>query len=161
MNLNQWAIQWGVPFEAVEDLRRAFGVATDPGNLAQVAAGQSEAAAQAAVRLEASRLGGRLWRNNRGACYDDRGNFIRYGLGNDSDKLDKLIKSHDLIGIKPIRIGSEHVGLIIGQFWSRERKPPGWRYSGTDREVSQLKWAELVLSLGGDVCFATGEGTLK
>jgi hypothetical protein len=31
MNLNQWAIKWGVPFEAVEDLRRLFGVATDPG----------------------------------------------------------------------------------------------------------------------------------
>ena len=25
MNYNQWAIKWGIPFEAVEDLRRQMG----------------------------------------------------------------------------------------------------------------------------------------
>jgi hypothetical protein len=160
MNLNQWAIKWQVSYAALEDLRREFGVATDPANLSQSAVGKSEAAAQAEVRLEASEYGFRLWRNNRGACYDDRGNYIRYGLGNDSDKLDKRIKSHDLIGIRPIRITPAHVGGVIGQFISREMKPPGWRYTDTPRERAQLCWAELIASLGGDACFATGRGTL-
>ena len=160
MNLNQWAIKWGVPFEAVEDLRRAFGVATDPGNLAQVAAGQSEAAAQAAVRLEASRLGHRLWRNNSGACYDEKGNFTRYGLGNDSEKLNKIFKTPDLVGVKRVVIQPEQVGQVFGQILMREMKPPGWQFTGTDREAAQLRCLEFVASMGGDACFATGEGTL-
>ena len=49
MNLNQWAIQWGVPFEAVEDLRQQLGTAgTDPAPLG----GESEAAADAGPRRD-------------------------------------------------------------------------------------------------------------
>jgi len=157
MTLNQWAIKWGVPFEAVEDLRREFGaVDTDP----TLQSGESETAVQTRIRLEASRVGARLWRNNNGATHTDDGGFIRYGLANDSKEMNKLIKSSDLIGLRPVRIGLQHNNQIFGQFVAREVKPEGWRYSGTEREVAQLKFLQLVCSLGGDAAFATGEGTL-
>ena len=120
----------------------------------------SEARILSELRLEASELGYRLWRNNVGATYTSSGDFIRSGLANDSATLNKSIKSADLIGIKPILITQSHVGQIIGQFVSREVKSAGWNYSATDRERAQLSWAELILSLGGDACFATGKGTL-
>lgn len=124
------------------------------------APGQSEAWAQSQVRLEASRAGCRLWRNNVGALLDARGVPVRYGLLNDSAALNRHVKSADLIGIKPVTIGLGHVGTVLGQFLSREIKAPGWRYSGDGREQAQLAWCHLVTSLGGDAGFATGAGTL-
>lgn len=120
----------------------------------------SEAGILSDIRLEASEVGARLWRNNVGATYTPNGQFIRYGLANDSPATNKTIKSADLIGIRPILITPEHVGQIIGQFISREVKAPNWRYSGNERELAQLRWAELILSLGGDACFTIGRGTL-
>ena len=120
----------------------------------------SEAGILSDIRLEASELGARLWRNNVGATYTPNGQFIRYGLANDSAATNKTIKSADLIGIRPILITPQHVGLTIGQFVSREVKAPNWRYSGNERELAQLRWAELILSLGGDACFTIGRGTL-
>ena len=158
MNLYQWAIKWGVPIEAVEDLRREFGIVNTEPQHSQ--SGESEIAIQTRVRLEASRKGKRMWRNNRGACYDEYGNFIRYGLANDTKQMNDEIKSHDLIGIQPILIQQYHVGQVIGQFLSREIKPGDWRYTATERERAQLKWAELIISLGGDAAFANSEGTI-
>jgi hypothetical protein len=159
MNLNQWAIKHGVPFEAVEDLRRMMGtVNTDP--IPQV--GESEAAVQTRVRLEASKKGGRLWRNNVGA-YDERyppSPGTRWGLANETKQMNKMIKSSDLIGIKPILITAEHVGQVIGQFVAREVKRGGWRYGATEAEQAQLTFLELAFALGADAAFATGEGTL-
>ena len=120
----------------------------------------SEAGILSDIRLEASEVGARLWRNNVGATYTPDGHFIRYGLANDSAATNKTIKSADLIGIRPILITERHVGQIIGQFISREVKAPNWRYKGNERELAQLRWAELILSLGGDACFTIGRGTL-
>ena len=157
MNLNEWAITWGIPFEAVEDLRRQL---TTVDMLPPEKLDESEGAVQTRVRLEASRKGLRLWRNNIGATYTDEGSFIRYGLANDSKQINDVIKSSDLIGIRPVRIESHHLGQLLGQFVAREIKPTIWRYSATKREVAQLKFLELVLSLGGDAAFANKEGTL-
>lgn len=120
----------------------------------------TEAAIQTLVRLEASRKGLVLWRNNVGVLTDERGVPVRFGLANDSAAVNRNIKSADLIGIRPLLITPEHVGHTIGQFVSREVKAAGWRYTGTPREAAQLRWAELVLGLGGDAAFATGEGSL-
>lgn len=112
------------------------------------------------VKLEAARKGVHLWRNNVGGIYAADGTFFRYGLANESKKINAIIKSADLIGIRPIVITEAMVGLTIGQFISREIKAPDWKYRGTERERAQLAWAELILSLGGDASFATNEGTI-
>ena len=152
-----WAARWGIPPAAVAELQtRVLRLDGTPGS----AVGKSEAAVQNAVRLEASRKGGRLWRNNVGAGYSDTGDFLRWGLANDSAQVNRTIKSADLIGLRPVRIEQKHVGLVLGQFVSREIKASGWKYAGTDREVAQLNWATLIGTLGGDARFATSEGTL-
>lgn len=157
MNLTQWAIKWGVSMEAVQDLRREFGmISTEP----QSQVGESEAAIQNRIRLEASKKGYRIWRNNVGATMDENGNFIRFGLCNDSKQMNSMIKSSDLIGIKPITITKKHMGHIIGQFIAREVKRSDWTYTGGAREEPQLKFLNLVASLGGDASFAISEGTL-
>lgn len=159
MTLEQWAIKWGVPFQAVHELKGMWGeVQTLPDDLN--VAGVSEGAVQNAVRLEASRKGARLFRNNVGALKDERGRWLRYGLCNDSKKMNEQIKSHDLIGIKPVLITQSHVGTVIGQFLSREVKEGGWTYSGTPREIAQGTFGKLITGLGGDASFASGIGTI-
>ena len=117
--------------------------------------GGSESAVQQAIRLDESKKGNRLWRNNNGACMDAKtGRQIRYGLANDSAKMNKHIKSSDLIGITPVTVG----GKTFGVFTSIECKRAGWRYTGTPREKAQLAWIELVTSMGGIGRFATGPG---
>lgn len=157
-NLTQWAARHGVSQAALAELRVMMGVDTDPAKCTTKAS--SEAAVQTAIRLEASRLGVRLWRNNVGACKDESGRIIRYGLCNDSAQLNKRIKSSDLIGVRPLIVTPEMVGHTIGQFVAREVKRPGWKYTGTDREKAQLAFIELLLSLGADAAFASGEGSL-
>lgn len=171
MTLNQWAIKYGVPHGAVAELRAIFGTYEfEPSPLA----GESEAAVQTRIRLEASKKGMRLWRNNVGAtpaeethtCPRCSTRFnvtkqpVRYGLANESPKMNKTIKSHDLIGIHPVLIQPHHVGQVIGQFVSREVKKGSWVYTGTEHEKAQLKWGELINSMGGDAAFANREGTI-
>lgn len=156
--LTQWAARHGVSQAALAELRVMMGVDTDPAKCTAKAG--SEAAVQTAVRLEASRLGIRLWRNNVGAYRDETGRLIRYGLCNDSPQLNQRIKSHDLIGVRPVPITQKMVGHTIGQFITREIKRPDWVYTGTPHERAQLAFGELVISLGGDAAFASGEGSL-
>lgn len=155
--LSAWAIRWGVPMAALVDLQQQMGM-LDPAP--EPHEGRSESAVSNDVRLEASRQGMRLWRNNVGQLSDENGRPVRYGLANDSPQLNKVIKSADLIGIRPVLIGAEHVGQTIGQFVSIECKAEGWRYAGTPREEAQQKWATLVLSLGGDARFICKRGAL-
>lgn len=122
--------------------------------------GKLESTIQAEIRVEAAKLGMYLWRNNTGATYDAKGNFIRFGLANDSAKMSKTIKSSDLIGIRPVVITQDMVGKTIGQFVAREVKREGWKYKDTQREQAQLKFLELVRDMGGDALFASGPGTL-
>jgi hypothetical protein len=156
-NLNQWALKWQIPFDAVEDLRRQFGIATDT---PQLHGDESEAAIQTRVRLEAAKKNIILWRNNVGVLTNKNGVPIRYGLANDSKQLNKKIKSSDLIGIRRILITQKHVGSFLGQFIAREIKKGSWTYANTKKEQAQLKFIELVNSFDGDGCFTIGEGTL-
>jgi len=172
VNLNLWAQKWGVSLEALDDLRRLMGaVNTDPN---PATAGESESEIMVRVRLEASRVGARLARNNVGAipsklkhtcpkCHayiEVPQRPMRFGLFNDSQKMNETIKSSDLIGIRSELITPNMVGHIFGRFVAREVKHGAWRYTGTPREVAQLRFIELINSMGGDASFARGEGTL-
>ena len=159
MTLSAWASRHNIPAAAIAELR-ALLVGEDfiP---AIPAAASSEAAVQNVVRLEASRKGCRLWRNNVGAGHlAESKSFIRFGLANDSETVNKVCKSADLIGIRPVLITPQHVGHTVGQFLSREVKQTGWRYTGTARETAQMRWAEIVNGLGGDARFCNSEGTI-
>lgn len=156
-NLNAWAIRNGISYKAIDELLAIFGIpASDPTSSLLAAAPHSEAFVQGIVRLEASRKGLKLWRNNVGALLDERGVPVRYGLANESKRLNEHIKSGDLIGWRPIEIG----GRRIAQFVSRECKRSDWQYSGTEHEQAQLRWIEAVTVDGGDACFVNAEGTL-
>lgn len=158
MMLEEWAKKWNIPDVALEELRLRMGLIND--GLPAHQTGNSESTNSDNVRLEASKKGHRLWRNNVGMAQGPGGQPIRYGLCNTSSKVNRELKSSDLIGIKKVLIMPDMVGSYIGQFTAREIKASGWRYAGTERERAQLNFINLVLSLGGDAAFATGPGTL-
>jgi hypothetical protein len=158
MNVDQWAQRWNLSSQALIELRAVF---TDiPAVNISDKKNKSEASVSNVVKLEASRKGLRLWRNNVGAMKTEEGNYIRFGLANESEAINRQVKSADLIGVRPVFITPDLIGRTIGQFVSREIKHPGWKYSGTEREKAQLAWAQFIAAQGGDACFATGEGTL-
>lgn len=168
MLLDEWAHSWNIPFEAMIDLKCRLGT-LERGLPEQP--GTSEAAIQSQVRLEATKKGARLWRNNLGAGYllpndpngslrELKGNYVRFGLCNDSERLNKRLKSSDLIGIKPVVITPQMIGKTIGQFLAREVKPASWKFRGTVRENAQLNFITIVQSLGGDAAFTNSEGSI-
>jgi hypothetical protein len=142
MVLREWAAAWNIPLAAIVDLEQRCGLLGTPG---VVDDGKSEAHAQSVERLAASRAGVILFRNNVGVLPDENGRPVRYGLANESKEQNKVLKSSDLIGIKP-----------NGQLVAREMKPAGWRYTGTEREVAQLAFITLINAKGGDAAFSTG-----
>lgn len=151
----QWARRNGVPPIAVAELHEIMTGYSKPGSVPLDP--QSEAGVQQQVRLDSSVAGVRLWRNNVGACMDANGRAIRYGLMNESKPMNKVIKSSDLIGIRPLRVTSGMIGATIGQFCAREVKRAGWVYGGSCRERAQLKFIEIVNALGGDAKFSNGD----
>lgn len=156
-NMHEWGRRWNIPPAAIEDLKKTLGVSVmGPECPSKV---KTETGAQSHCRLQAAQQGDVLWRNNVGqidpTTYDGK-SFIRYGIANDSKKMNQYIKSSDLIGIRQVRITPDMVGSMIGQFVAREMKHPNWTYKGTAREEAQLRYLELVISMGGDACFSTG-----
>lgn len=156
-DLDQWAARHGVSQAAMLELQHLFNSNVTPGE-----AGPSEGAAQALIRLEAPKHGAMLWRNNSGALMDDDGRMVRFGLGNDSAKVNKGWKSSDLIGITPVH----WQGYTFGVFTAVEVKRPGWKKPQNARDRAQLAFMTTVKAYGGRACFATSaedyrEGILK
>jgi len=157
MLLDSWAQQWAIPVEALEDLRMRMGCSQYNTNVVHKVEDKSEAWAKQKIRLNASKIGVRLWVNNVGVLFNEGGRPVRYGLANDSKGLNSQLKSSDLIGITPCRITPQDVGRMVGIFTSVEVKRPGWKYTGEGRETPQLGWINLIVSLGGIAAFSTGE----
>jgi len=156
--INDWAKKWGVPQVAIDDMRAMLtpSISHEDDN-----DGALEHVISQQVQLEASVAGARLWRNNNGAAKTAEG-YIRFGLANTSSAINKIIKSSDLIGIKPVLITPAHVGKTIGQFLCREIKRRGWKFNPkSEREQAQLRWIQLIASLGGDAAFTDKTGTIK
>lgn len=152
IDLTTWAQRWRIPPECLRELAQLYP--TDPAPVPHPP--KSEASVVAARRLAASQRGGRAWRNNVGAYQDDRGNFIRYGLMNDSAQINARIKSPDLVGIEPVLITPQMVGTTIGRFFGEECKRPGWSYSDTPHERAQNAGLQLITALGGRGEFKCG-----
>lgn len=147
--LQAWAARWSVSSAAMADLAASV-LGLDP--VPPATESLSEAGVQSRVRLAASKAGIRVWRNNVGAVHDSvRGIHMRYGLANDSPAVNAVLKSADLIGIRPRIIQPQDVGQLIGQFVSWEIKESGWKPRPNDpHEQAQAAWAVLVQSLGGE-----------
>lgn len=134
---------------------------------AETEGNRSEARVQQQVRIAVARQGAYSWRNNVGAtpakCPDCQAprTPVRYGLANDSSRLNQRMKSSDLILAIPRIVTDSMVGTRIAQFGSIECKPAGWQYTGTAREVGQMTWLSLVAAAGGFATFTnTGDITL-
>lgn len=149
MTLTEWANRWAahIPQQALLELTAALAPPVQVVPLIQRDKRDDEGAVLDATRLHASIAGVRVFRNNVGAGKLSNGNFIRWGLANESSLQNDTLKSSDLIGITP-----------TGQFWARECKRAGWVYTGTPREVAQLNFINLINSLGGDAAFTTSGG---
>jgi hypothetical protein len=157
MTFQEWRKRYPLAADALR-LVLVDDVPVDP-----AADGKSEAWAQQQVRLKAAHEGAMSWRNNVGAtpakcpdCGAPR-QPVRYGLANDSSKLNAVVKSSDLILAIPRIITPDMVGTKIAQFGSIETKRPGWVFTGQGREEAQAAWLALVARLGGYAKFSTGE----
>lgn len=151
MSFEEWATKWNIPAAALQDLRAIY--VPPPVDVA----GSSEAATQARLRVEAPKVGAMLLRNNNGAAKDETGRMLRYGLGNDSKKINDVWKSSDLIGATPIVIRPDHVGKTIGVFTAVEVKHPGWTRPENDRDRAQEAFLVSVCQHGGLGMFVTHE----
>ena len=116
-----------------------------------------ETPVQQRISLDAAQLGNVLWRNNVGSLPDRTGRWIRFGLANDSEKLNKKVKSSDHIGITPTIITQEMVGYMIGRFTAIESKKSDWVFNPNDEHtLAQLAYHDIVRHHGGLAGFATG-----
>lgn len=146
-----WANRHGVSLEAVHELLSICDptrTSIDSGRVG------SEAAVQADLRIVAARNGVALWRNNNGALPDETGRVVRYGLGNDSTRINEHFKSSDLIGIWPQVVTADMIGQIIGRFIAVDVKKPGWRKPSNKREIAQANFLGHVQAMGGIGLFA-------
>ena len=159
MNLNQWAQRWNIPAECLHELDYVLtnAASTETDNNTSYA---TESAVQQAIRLRASKRGCRLWRNNRGAVTTNDGRHIRFGLANDSTKINSVVKSSDLIGVTPVIVKDSHVGQKLGIFTSIEVKAPGWVYTGGPHEEAQRAWINAIQAMGGFASVATSENII-
>jgi len=158
MNIDQWQIRWCLPYQAMVELSDAIQPEIAPKPVG--ASDMTESAVEQRVRLKASQAGIRLFRNNVGACQDVNGRPVRYGLANDSSRINKAVKSGDLIGVTPVMIRSKHLGMLFGVFTSIECKKSAWEYKGKGREVAQNNWNTVINSLGGFARFANSESVI-
>lgn len=95
----------------------------------------TEQQTQQAIRLALSRGPVRLWRNNCGTLLDRQGRPVQFGLCKGSS---------DLIGLRSITIGPEHVGQQLAVFAAIEVK------SATGRATTeQQAFIDTVAGMGG------------
>lgn len=155
--LNQWAAHWRLSPEAMADLRARLVLAATPAQADDYRV--SEAAVQAGVRLEAAYRGDTLlFRNNVGALKDERGVPVRYGLANESKRINNAVKSADLIGVYRRLIVPGDVGHVIGQFVSIETKRADWTRKNDSHTEAQTAWATLINQYGGYATIFNGGG---
>lgn len=129
---------------------------------------KSEAAVQSEILADAPKWGGSLERNNVGACTDETGRIIRYGLGNVSALLTKRYTSSDLIGDVPqmglarsVAIECKHEAWTNpfpdDVYWKGGRSPR----QPSDREVAQYAFIRAKRARGWIAGFATSVNDVR
>lgn len=114
----------------------------------------NEKASASHILLDAGRRNVTLLRNNSGGFYDERGNFVRFGLGSYKEKDKK--KSSDYIGWTPVFITPDMVGRVLPVFTAIETKQEGWKFNSSDKHsLYQKNFIDMVLRAGGYAGFAT------
>lgn len=108
------------------------------------------------IQIQARHYGCTLLRNNAGACIDNTGRLVRYGLGNLSKQQTAKIASSDLIGIQKVVITPDMVGQTLGLFVAVEVKKEAWNPEKklNPRENAQKAFIDWVISNGGKAFFA-------
>ncbi len=118
-----------------------------------------EAKASHAVRERCSAWGMRLFRNNSGVLMNDVGIPVRFGLGNESSRTNKELKTGDYVGWTPVAITPEMVGKVIPVFTNVEVKANGFLkkdvYNKNSREYGQDNFNRLVVKYGGIAAFVS------
>lgn len=124
---------------------------------------KDESEVQQDILIQAPHHNCTLMRNNQGACIDETGRLVRYGLGNTSKKRTEVFASSDLIGITKVIITPEMVGETIGVFTAVEVKKEAWKSTKKldKRETAQSNFIKWVLSLGGYAGFANSVDNLN
>lgn len=92
------------------------------------------------IRIEASKAGAKLFRNQNGAYKTADGRFIRSGMGNGTA---------DLIGWQSVTVTPDMVGKKIAVFCAVEVKKPKGR-----RTEEQIRFINVVKNDGGRAGFA-------
>lgn len=112
-----------------------------------------EAKSSQETKLRASEWGAFLLRNNSGAFKNESGRLVYYGLGNISQKRNKVIKSSDEIGYTAVTITPEMVGKTVPVFTALEIKTPDFgisaHYPEGSREAAQLKFINSIKHKNG------------
>lgn len=110
------------------------------------------------VRKRASDWKAKLYRNNTGVLTDQSGRPVRFGLGNESPKINKTYKTGDYIGWFPVTITPDMVGKTIAVFANVEVKAVGFSvkldYNPKSREYAQNNFNQLVINNNGIAGFA-------
>lgn len=88
-------------------------------------AAMSEQQIQQEIRLQCGKGPVRLWRNNTGRLMDRYGRPVTFGL---------CPGSSDLIGLRQVVIGPEHLGQTMAVFAAIEVKAPGGRASPEQKQ---------------------------
>jgi len=154
MNFMEWAVGAGLTMEQIRSYQYHLGTYDERLTTGE---GGSEAAVVKRCQVQASKMGGRLWKNHKGAATLQDGTFMRYGLLNESKRISDEIKSSDLIGAYPLVITQDMVGTTVAQLWLVEVKEEDWHFTGDAHETAQLKFLELGLAMGARATFATSE----
>ena len=151
--LETWAATYNIGQDAMHALQAILTAPIGSHDMGEYEK-NSETFVQNALRVTASsREHTYLWRNNVGAVLTPSGQ-LRYGLCNESKKINQRFKSSDLIGITPITVTPEMVGLRLGVFTAIEVKKAQWKPGeDTQRERAQLRYINTCRAAGAFAFF--------
>ena len=111
---------------------------------------KSEAVVQTEVMLELSKRGARGWKNTSGVFRTEDGRTIRAGLGNISTRVNKVMKSSDIIAACPVTITPDMVGKTVAVFSAIECKKENHVINLNNPHMkAQENFLTLVRGLGG------------